>query len=85
MPPAQFRRIAYFEAFNVDRPCLNMNVSRLNNSSQYTHVHFAFLDLTSNFSVDTSKYQAQFNSFAALTGVKRIVSRPLATTFSGSC
>ncbi|KAF8179755.1 hypothetical protein K438DRAFT_1768786 [Mycena galopus ATCC 62051] len=41
-------------------------------TTQYTHVHFAFLDLTRIFDVDTSQYQYQFNKFVTLTGIKRI-------------
>jgi hypothetical protein len=49
-PPSQFRYIAYFESFNMGRPCLNMQLSQLN-TSKYTHVHYAFVTLTSDFQV----------------------------------
>ena len=84
MPAAQFRRIAYFEAFNLERPCLTMDITQLN-TSQYTHVHFAFLDLTPNFDVNISTYGAQLNKFVNLTGVKRIVSRLYYPSFPSSC
>jgi GH18 family chitinase len=42
--------------------------------TKYSHIHFAFLDLTTAFAVDTSQFQDSFNNFVALTGVKRIVS-----------
>ncbi|KAF7341759.1 Glycoside hydrolase family 18 protein [Mycena sanguinolenta] len=72
-PPAEFRRVAYFEAFNIQRPCLTMDVTQID-TTQYTHVHFAFLDITSTFDVNTSQFQDQFNKFVKLTGVKRIAS-----------
>lgn len=71
--PSTFRRIAYFEAFNVDRPCLNMAVNRID-TSKYTHVHFAFGTVTKDFKVDIEKYRFEFNQFVQLKGVKRIVS-----------
>ncbi|KAJ6450604.1 class V chitinase-like protein [Mycena sanguinolenta] len=72
-PPAEFRRVAYFEAFNIQRPCLNMDITQID-TTKYTHVHFAFLDITSTFDVDTSQFQDQFNKFVKLTGIKRVAS-----------
>jgi GH18 family chitinase len=72
-PPAQFRKIAYFETFNLDRPCLNMDISQVD-TSKYTHIHFAFLDLTSGFDVEIVRYRDQFDKLVQLSGVKRIVS-----------
>jgi chitinase len=43
-------------------------------TTKYSHIHFAFLDLTTAFDVDTSQFQDSFNNFVALTGVKRVVS-----------
>ncbi|KAJ6448445.1 glycoside hydrolase superfamily [Mycena sanguinolenta] len=72
-PPAEFRSVAYFEAFNAQRSCLNMDVRQID-TTKYTHVHFAFLDLTSSFDIDISQYQDSFNDFIGLTGIKRIAS-----------
>ncbi|KAF3348765.1 hypothetical protein VD0004_g3575 [Verticillium dahliae] len=47
--PAQFRKIAYYEAWNFKRPCLNMNVLDVDRS--YTHVHFAFAEISSSMQV----------------------------------
>ncbi|KAJ7513181.1 class V chitinase-like protein [Mycena galericulata] len=71
--PPEFLHVAYFEAFNIQRPCLKMDIMQLD-TTQYTHVHFAFLGLTSAFTVDTSQFQDQFNKFVKLTGIKRIAS-----------
>ncbi|KAK0662496.1 family 18 putative glycoside hydrolase [Cercophora samala] len=72
-PPAQFKRIAYWEAWNANRPCLHMPASRID-TNYYTHVHFAFGDITPDFRVDVSSLQGPYNDFKALTGVKRIMS-----------
>ncbi|KAF8194786.1 glycoside hydrolase superfamily [Mycena galopus ATCC 62051] len=40
-----------------------MDIEQLD-TTQYTHVHFAFLDLTRIFDVDTSQYQYQFNKLS---------------------
>jgi chitinase len=36
-PPAEFRRIGYFEAFNMERPCLHMLPGQID-TSFYTHL-----------------------------------------------
>ncbi|KAI3335205.1 hypothetical protein F4824DRAFT_489691 [Ustulina deusta] len=41
--------------------------------TKYTHIHFAFANITSSFAIDVSGAQNQFNSFKALTGVKKII------------
>jgi GH18 family chitinase len=71
-PPSQFRKIGYFEAWNPDRPCLWMDATSID-ETKFTHVHFAFADITSDFQVDVSKVQAQFNKFKALKTAKRVV------------
>lgn len=72
-PPASTIRVAYFSAWNHNRPCLWMNVDQID-TSRYTHIHFAFADLTPDFRVDVSKVQDQFDRFKAMRGVKRIIS-----------
>jgi GH18 family chitinase len=70
--PAVFRKIGYFEAWNPDRPCLWMDVGSID-QSKYTHIHFAFADVTPDFQVDVSKVQVQFDKFKALRTSKRII------------
>ena len=65
--------VAYFAAWNRERDCLRMHVSDIN-TEKYTHVHFAFPDLTEDFSVDVSKVQEEFDLFKQMTGIKEIVS-----------
>lgn len=50
-----------------------MDVQQID-KSKYTHIHFAFLDLTPDFNVDIIRYRDQFNRFVKMTGIKRIVS-----------
>jgi GH18 family chitinase len=71
-PPSEYRRIGYFEAWNVDRDCLWMDATSID-ENQFTHIHFAFADVTPDFKVDISKVQVQFDKFKALKKSKRIV------------
>ena len=72
-PPASKIYIAYFEAWNNNRPCLNMDVDMID-TSKYTHIHFAFAEVTRDFKVDISKVNDQFERFKAMSGVKKIIS-----------
>ncbi|KAH8879284.1 glycoside hydrolase [Thozetella sp. PMI_491] len=72
-PPATEFRVGYFEAWNAERPCLRMHANQIDTSA-YTHVHFAFVNLTEDFKPDVSSVQDEFDLFKSLTGVKRIVS-----------
>lgn len=44
------------------------------NLSGYTHIHLAFVDLNSDFSVNVSSLGVNFDLFASMSGPKRIVS-----------
>ena len=71
-PKDPFINLAYFEAWNMERPCANLDV--LDIPDRYTHVHFAFVDVTPDFAIDTSKVQEQWDRFLKLQHAKRIVS-----------
>ncbi|KAI2999287.1 unnamed protein product [Aspergillus niger] len=71
--PAEFRRVGYYESFNWDRPCLHMSPSDID-TDIYTHVHYAFATITSDFAVNISEYTDVFDQFVQLTGTKRILS-----------
>ncbi|CAM1508945.1 Fc.00g026840.m01.CDS01 [Cosmosporella sp. VM-42] len=71
--PAKTMRVAYFESWNLNRKCLNMDVDQID-KSKYTHIHFAFANITSKYGVDISGAQDQFDLFKAMTGVKKIIS-----------
>lgn len=72
--PDQLKRIAYFESWNLQRLCLNMDISKLQDNNYYTHVHFAFANLTTDWQVDVSGAQNEFNGLLKLTGITRILS-----------
>ncbi|RYP14424.1 hypothetical protein DL765_006367 [Monosporascus sp. GIB2] len=74
--PANKIKVAYFEAWNHNRKCLTMDVDQID-TSIYTHIHFAFADITpGDFRVDISneKIKEQFEIFKGMTGVKKIIS-----------
>ncbi|KAJ5097138.1 hypothetical protein N7456_007859 [Penicillium angulare] len=70
------KRVGYFEAFNVDRPCLHMKPSDIDITSfnHYSHIQYAFGSITSDFNVDVSAYPQMFDNFVKLKGIKRILS-----------
>lgn len=73
-PPAQFRKLGYFEGFNLGRDCLNMDASQIDPS--FTHVHFAFGMITPQFEIYQENQYAefQFQQFKKIKGPKRIIS-----------
>lgn len=71
--PDEFCRVGYFEAFNWDRSCLNMDIASFD-TSKYTHVHFAFAQISSSYGINVSGIEDQFQRFTALKEVKRVLS-----------
>ncbi|KAG6042058.1 hypothetical protein E4U41_006179 [Claviceps citrina] len=73
--PKKFIRMAYFDAFNLNRDCANMDISQIN-TSYYTHVHLAFGQVKPDFDIgfgdEASNYM--FKQFKNLRGAKRILS-----------
>jgi GH18 family chitinase len=67
--------IAYFEGFNLGRSCVYMDASQID-TTQHTHVHYAFATLTADYQVVIGDAGArfEFKQFLALKGVKRILS-----------
>lgn len=39
----------------------------------YTHIHFSFPDITTDFKIDVSNMQEEFDRFKALEGVKKVI------------
>ncbi|KAI9149971.1 Killer toxin subunits alpha/beta [Paramyrothecium foliicola] len=70
-PPSEFMKLAYFEAWNKERPCLHMSPKQI--PSSYTHVHFSFAEITPSFGVSLGKLTSVFEEFKELTNTKRIV------------
>ncbi|PLB51186.1 glycoside hydrolase [Aspergillus steynii IBT 23096] len=71
--PDSWRVVAYFEAWNKNRPCMTMSVDRID-TSLYNHIHFAFADITPDYHVNVSAVQDQFDIFVDMKGIKRILS-----------
>ncbi|GAQ05331.1 hypothetical protein ALT_2652 [Aspergillus lentulus] len=72
-PPDRTIHVAYFEAWNHKRKCLTMDVGQID-MDKYTHIHFAFADVTKDFNVDISAVKEQFDLFKGMSGVKKIIS-----------
>ncbi|KAK4231442.1 glycoside hydrolase, subgroup, catalytic core [Podospora fimiseda] len=71
--PEQRVKVAYFAAWNNQRPCLTMYVDEID-TTKYTHIHFAFASLTETFDIDVSDVQDEFERFKNMTGIKKIIS-----------
>lgn len=67
-------RIGYFEAWNLDRPCANMDISKMTDGNIYSHVHWAFGNITESWEVDVSGLQEQFDGLKELKDIQRILS-----------
>lgn len=50
-----------------------MHVNQIDTST-YTHIHWAFANLTADFKPDVSGLQEEFDMFKKMTGVKKIIS-----------
>ncbi|KAL9572597.1 hypothetical protein ACKAV7_003430 [Fusarium commune] len=73
--PDSFKKIAYYESWNQDRPCMHMDVRTITSAftSGWTHVHFAFANITSDYKVSVKDTYGQFKNFKGLKGIKRII------------
>ncbi|KAL4911869.1 hypothetical protein BDW62DRAFT_207015 [Aspergillus aurantiobrunneus] len=72
-PPASYSKVAYFEAWNGERPCLHMDVDEI--KAPYTHIHFAFGDISEDFVPSDNGVEGQFKRFKDMdTDLKRIIS-----------
>lgn len=72
--PAQFKKLGYFEGFNLGRECLNMDATQVDPS--LTHVHFAFGLISNQFEIyqENEYAEFQFQQFKNIKGPKRIIS-----------
>ncbi|KAF9882859.1 hypothetical protein FE257_004945 [Aspergillus nanangensis] len=71
--PEEFVNIAYFLASDWSRPCLTMSVTDID-KSRYTHIHFSFLTINPDFSLNTTLIESQLPFLVGMSGIKRIVS-----------
>ncbi|KAL6873022.1 glycoside hydrolase family 18 protein [Trichoderma novae-zelandiae] len=66
-------RITYYESWNLDRSCLHMDVRTVADVGEgYTHLHFAFVNITEDLKVSVQDPRSQFEHFKGLSGIKRI-------------
>ncbi|KAJ5751129.1 class v protein [Penicillium manginii] len=72
-PPPEFFSIAYFLASDWSRPCLTMSVTDID-KGRYTHIHFSFLTINPDFSLNTTLIESQLPFLVGMSGIKRIVS-----------
>jgi chitinase len=69
------RRVAYFDPGNTKRFCGNVDITKITDGGgQYTHVHYAFANITQDWEVDVSAAQDQFDGLRGLQGIQRILS-----------
>ena len=69
-PPSTFRSIGYFEAWNVkQRGCATMHVDQI--KSSFNIIHFAFIDITSDFHLNASAVQDQFDALKKIDSSKQ--------------
>lgn len=68
--PEEFYKVGYFEAWNQDSECLNMDVRATADHKQaYTDIHFAFGEISPSFDVVIPKNQQdQWKKFLAMDG-----------------
>jgi chitinase len=50
-----------------------MDISKVTDSG-YTHVHFAFANITTDWQVDVSSVRDQFEGLLSLQGIQRVIS-----------
>lgn len=74
-PPSQYRNIAFFEGYNLQRDCLYQDIGQVDFSS-YTHVYFSFGVLSPSYQVQIPNVttQYEFSLFKQMSGAKRILS-----------
>ncbi|KAJ5947147.1 Glycoside hydrolase superfamily [Penicillium verhagenii] len=76
--PATYRQIGFFEGYNLQRPCLTMDISQIDLTA-YTHIYFSFGVLDSSYEVQipndtTTGTTYEFGLFTKLLGTTRVLS-----------
>jgi GH18 family chitinase len=71
--PSRKFNVAYFEGWNFKRKCLRMNVDTID-TKRYNTIHFAFIDITTDFRMDISSVKDQFEIFKGMSGVHKVIS-----------
>jgi GH18 family chitinase len=72
--PRSWMSVGYFQANNLTQlKCLNMDVTAID-KNEYTHIHYAFADVTQNFKISINSTLEEFQKFSKMTGFNRILS-----------
>ncbi|KAL7945747.1 glycoside hydrolase family 18 protein [Trichoderma barbatum] len=71
-PPSSFIKVAYYESWNWDRPCLNYRAEDIRDTN-YTHAHWAFATIDDTFQVTVNDTYKQLDEFLQLPQ-KRVLS-----------
>ena len=76
-------RMAFYDAFNTkDRPnCYDINVSAI--PDYFSHIHFAFADLTADYQLDVSRTSDQFEALKKMPN-KKIISIGIGEKFNST-
>lgn len=86
--------VGYYEAFQNTRPCLNLDVTAINNTVEWggqdgdhslfdqtwDHIHFAFANITEKFEVDVSSVKNEFDEFKKFSSPGK---KPKVLSFGG--
>jgi len=73
-PPPKVFTVGYFNGYNQQRPCLNLDASKINVAA-YTHLNFGFGSITSTYDVSIEDdLTDQWDQFTQLVGPARILS-----------
>ncbi|KAF4156615.1 hypothetical protein CNMCM6069_006513 [Aspergillus lentulus] len=72
-PSQRLALLALLRPAKMAGKCLTMDVGQID-TDKYTHIHFAFADVTKDFNVDISAVKEQFNLFKDMSGVRKIIS-----------
>ncbi|KAK3500592.1 hypothetical protein B0T13DRAFT_535440 [Neurospora crassa] len=75
-PPAQWISLGYYEAYSLGgRSCLYQDVRQID-TNKYSHIHFAFGDITPDFKVSAGDVISayEFEAFRSMTNVHRVIS-----------
>lgn len=73
-PPSQFIKIGYWEEFQWQRPCMNLDgggLQNMINQNNYTEIHYSF-GIIDNYEVSITN-MTTFYEFLNVTGVKKVV------------
>ncbi len=73
--PATFRKIGYFQGYNLNRKCVLQDATQIDGSA-YTHLNFAFGMITPDYEINTGEIYSQyeFGVWKRIPGPKKIIS-----------